>query len=70
MLGGGDNHDDVCLRAKKRLQRLDNIRIMISEDKTVKGEVLVGGGGKTGGAGGPGGRPYHGREGQGVMANW
>ena len=52
MLGGGDNHDDVCLRAKKRLQRLDNIRIMISEDKTVKGEVLVGGGGKTGGAGG------------------
>ena len=36
----------------------------------MKGEVLIGGGGKTGGAGRPGGQPYHGREGQGVMANW
>ena len=25
VLGGGDNHDDVCLRAKKRLQRFDNL---------------------------------------------
>ena len=30
VLGGGG--DDVCLRAKKRLQRLDNMRIKISED--------------------------------------
>ena len=34
----------------------------------MKGEVLIGGGGKTGGAGRPGGQPHHGRERQGAMA--
>ena len=34
----------------------------------MKGEVLVGGGGKTGGGSGQGGQPHHGRERQGAMA--